>query len=166
MSRTRESATVFSAVLRPHRNATLGGLYVGLTLMAIAIAGVGVAFIAIGAWPVFSFLGLEFALLFGALRWNHHAGQMFESIDLTERSLTVERVNPWGRRRSWSFQPHWMQVNVDDPPRPESRLELRSHGRALVIGAFLTPEERLEVAEALRTSLARLTLQGTRAPTS
>ena len=31
---------------------------------------------------------------------------------------------------------------------------LSSHGRTLVVGAFLSPEERLELARALRAALA------------
>ena len=44
---------------------------------------------------------------------------------------------------------------MDDPPRHESRLELRSHGRSLAIGGFLTPGERLDLARALREALER-----------
>ena len=42
---------------------------------------------------------------------------------------------------------------MDDPPGHDSALRLTSHGQSLVIGAFLTPEERLEVAHALRAAL-------------
>ena len=45
---------------------------------------------------------------------------------------------------------------MDDPPEHESQLTLASHGRRLVVGAFLTPEERLELARALGAALARL----------
>jgi hypothetical protein len=45
-------------------------------------------------------------------------------------------------------------VTIDDPPRHDSQLVLSSHGRALAIGAFLTAEERAEVARALRAALA------------
>jgi uncharacterized membrane protein len=42
---------------------------------------------------------------------------------------------------------------MDEPPRHDSRLTLASHGRSLAIGAFLTPEERLEVARSLRSAI-------------
>ena len=44
---------------------------------------------------------------------------------------------------------------MDDPPGVKSPLTLSSHGKALEIGSFLTPEERLEVAQALRAALGR-----------
>ena len=43
---------------------------------------------------------------------------------------------------------------MDDPPRRHSLLTLRSHGRWLEIGGFLTPEEKLDLARALRRALA------------
>jgi uncharacterized membrane protein len=47
-----------------------------------------------------------------------------------------------------------VRITIDDPPRPDSQLILSSHGRSLVVGAFLSPEERLEVGKALRAVLA------------
>jgi uncharacterized membrane protein len=44
---------------------------------------------------------------------------------------------------------------MDDPPRRDSLLTLVSHGRRLVIGLFLTPQERLELAHALQRALHR-----------
>jgi uncharacterized membrane protein len=52
---------------------------------------------------------------------------------------------------------------MDDPPEHDSQLTLRSHGRGLVIGAFLAPEERLDLANALRDALSQLR-RGTGAP--
>lgn len=147
----------FRAVLRPRRSATLKGIHIVMGAVAATSFGTGVAFIAAGAWPVFGFLGLEVLLLYGALRLHHWSGRVFEVIAITGETCTVERVSPWGKRRMWSFQPYWMQVMID-PRAGENRLELRSHGRVLAIGAFLTPSERSEVAEKLREALARLTV--------
>ena len=65
----------------------------------------------------------------------------------------VERIAPCGRRHEWHFQRRWLQVNVDEDSERDCALELRSHGRALAIGAFLTPDERREVARRLRVQL-------------
>ena len=55
----------------------------------------------------------------------------------------------------WRFEPYWVRVHMDDPPRRDSLLTLASHGRRLAIGLFLTPEERLDVARALQSALRR-----------
>lgn len=114
-------------------------------------------FIIVGAWPVMPFLGLEVLLIYGALRLNHHTDNTEEAISLTERALTVRRVNHWGRRTDVSFRPDWLQVNLAEPPDRRTPLELRSHGRSTVVGSFLLPEERLDLARSLRKELSRLT---------
>ncbi len=47
---------------------------------------------------------------------------------------------------------------MDDPPRRDSWLTLASHGLSLRIGTFLTPEERLDLARALRARTAAVPL--------
>ena len=68
--------------------------------------------------------------------------------------MTIERRDPRGRVQSWSFQPYWLRVEMDDPPQHESQLALASHGRRLTIGSFLSPPERYELALALKAALA------------
>lgn len=150
-------AVRYSVVLRPHRSAGAGAIRTVICLMALAWLVVGVVFVAVGAWPVAPFLGLEGLLVYGAFRLNAHAGNALEAINLTDTALTVRRVNFWGQQKRFSFPPHWLQVNFDEPPSNLSVLELRSHGNSLVIGTFLQPRERLELARVLRRELTRLT---------
>lgn len=147
---------LFDAVLTPHRSLSPRGftmLIVGFGLVSF-IAGIG--FVTLGAWPVFGFLGLNVALLYLAFRLNYRAARHYETVQLNERALRVSRGGPKGIRDSITFQPYWVRVDIDDPPEHESQLRLRSHGLSVVIGSFLTPEERLDLARALRAELARL----------
>lgn len=124
----------------------------------MAIAGIsfsaGIVFLMQGAWPVFGFFGLDVLAIYLAFHFNYRDGRMFETVQLGAKELLVRRVLPSGRVRSWTFQPNWMRVMMDNPPEHHSQLVLTTHGRRLVIGAFLTPEERLQVADALRAALA------------
>ena len=147
---------VFGATLHPHRSLSRPGFVVLMTAIAIVSFAVGVSFVLMGAWPIFGFFGLDVALIWLAFRINYHRARMFETLSLTADALVVERVSHRGRRETWRFQPYWLRVSMDDPPQHDSALTLSSHGRSLVIGAFLSPEERLEVAQALRGALARL----------
>ena len=116
----------------------------------------GLIFYLVGAWPVVGFLGLDVVLIYWAFRINYRRAEMYETVRLTADDLVVERVNHWGEKRIWRFQPHWLQVSMDDPPEPDSPLTLRSHGRSLAIGRFLTAEERYDLAKALRRALAQM----------
>jgi len=149
------STAYFDAILGPHRSLSPAGFAVLLSAVAIVGFGAGVAFLKMGAWPIFGLCGLEVVLIYACFRLNYRSGEIFERVRLTDRALTVERHSLRGAPRGWSFQPYWLRVIMDDPPEHDSPLTLRSHGRSLVIGSFLTPEERLDFARALREALTR-----------
>ena len=151
-----EAEPVFCATLEPHRSLSPKGFVVLMGAIAAVAFGAGLAFALVGAWPVFGFFGLDVALIYVAFKASYRSGRMRETLRLTDNALTVERVGPGLRSQSWRFQPYWLRVEMDDPPRHESQLVLTSHGRRLAIGGFLAPEERVELAHALRDALERL----------
>ncbi len=151
----RPSAPIlFEAILYPHRSLLPRHAARVVGVVALVAFGLGVLFAHQGAWPVAGFFGLDVALVYTAFAVNARDGAVFETIRLTDRDLVVERHGCDSVPLRWRFQPFWLRVVMDDPPRRDSRLTLTSHGRTLVIGAFLTPRERLEVADALRAALA------------
>ena len=141
----------FDAVLYPNRSLDPFGFHMLMAAIVLVSAGIGAAFVMLGAWPVTGFLGLDVVLLYLAFRWNYRQGRRAEFIRLDGPELVVRRVEPSGRRREWRFDAHWLRVTIDDRT---DQLTLSSHGRTLVLGAFLSPEERLELAKALRAALA------------
>ena len=126
-------------------------------MLAIGGCGVmiGTVFFLAGAWPVAGFCGLEIALVYTAFRLNFRDGRRAEELRLTRAGLDITRIPPRGERRVERLEPAWLTVEMDDPPRHDSRLMVRHHARKLEIGGFLLPHEKLEVAEALRAALAR-----------
>ena len=148
------SELLFDAVLQPHRSLPP----LGFLVLMVAIAGIsfsaGIAFLMQGAWPVFGFFGLDVTLIYLAFKFNYRSGRMIETLQLSSDELRVSRILPSGRVRCWTFEPNWMRVLMDSPPQHHSQLVLTTHGRRLTVGAFLTPGERLEVADALREALA------------
>ena len=65
--------TLFSAIVTPHRS--LGSL--GFLILMVAVGGIsfaaGIAFLMMGAWPVFGFFGLDVFLVYLAFRANYRA---------------------------------------------------------------------------------------------
>ena len=145
----------FDAELRPHRSLGPRGF---LVVMAVATGFgfvIGVAFMLIGAWPVLGFCGLELVLLYLAFRLNYRDGRRRERIRLTDRGLEIRAIAPNGAVQIWSVEPSWLRVEVENTRRKGGRITLSSHGRGTVIGTFLAPAERDEVARALRAAIAR-----------
>lgn len=141
-------------VLRPHRSLSPLGFWLVMGGIGGVSFAAGLAFWLAGAWPVFGFFGLDVLLVYWAFKASYSSGKTYETVCLTDNALTVCRVGRRGERNIWSFQPYWLRVDIDDPPNHESALTLSSHGKTLVIGAFLPPWERLEVARILRGALS------------
>lgn len=150
---------LFDAELRPHRSLSPRGFLLLMALIcAISFTG-GLFFYLMGAWPVIGFMGADVLLIYLAFRINYRSGHLVERLHLTRDSLTVRRIWPGGRSRTWEFQPYWLQVVFDEQAvgneRADCPLILRSHGKSLAVGSFLTRQERGEVANALRAALGR-----------
>ena len=145
----------FDATLTPHRSLSPRAFALLMSAVAaVAFAG-GIAFWLLGAWPVVGFCGLEAGIFYIAFRLNYRSARLSETIRLTDRELTVERIEADGRTRLWSLQPAWLAVVLDEPPGRSGRLLLRSHGQNLPVASFLSPGERVTLKAALEEALSR-----------
>ena len=146
-------AVFFERVLLPHRSLPPRGFAVLMGLLGLVSLAVGIGFVAIGAWPVCGFFGLDVAALYLAFRLSYRSARRREVLRLCGDDFTVERVSIYGERRLWRFQPFWLRVVLDERPAQSNRLLVASHGRSLVIGDFLPPPSRRELAASLRAAL-------------
>ena len=145
--------SAFEAVLYPNQSLGQGG-FVALMLAVTGVSvALGLAFALAGAWPVTGFFALDVVLLYLAIRYSRRQGQTREFIRLDASGLHVRRIEADGSERSWRFEPYWVRVDMDDPPRRDSVLTLAIHGFRLRIGGFLTLQERLDLARELRDAL-------------
>jgi uncharacterized membrane protein len=145
-------AAPLDIVLYPARSLPAAGFYALMAAIVALSIAIGVGFVLAGAWPVSGFLGLDVLLVYLAFRWNYREGRRAELIRLDREGLCVRQIGPDGRARDWRFEPYWVRVTVDEGH--DRRLLVGSRGRALAIGTFLTAEERVELARALRAALA------------
>jgi uncharacterized membrane protein len=146
---------LFRAVIHPHRSLSPAGFRRLMWCVGALSVGTGLAFYLSGAWPVIGFMGVDVALLYWAFKASYRSGHAVETVELTDRALTVERIDPSNRRQVWTLAPGWLRVHLDEPLRPESQITLASHGRHLVVGSYLSPDERRDFADALRDALER-----------
>jgi uncharacterized membrane protein len=145
----------FERVLLPHRSLGLRNFHLLMGLLGLISLAVGVGFVAVGAWPVIGFFGLDVGLVYLAFRLSYRSARQRETIRLADDGFTVERVGVRGERRNWRFQPFWLRVILEERPDTSTRLLVASHGRSLVIGDFVPPATRRELAVTLRDALRR-----------
>src|SRR5690348_16911429 len=150
----RPSPVFFDAVLYPHRSLPPRGFLVLMLALGAVSFAAGVSFVLIGAWPIFGYFGLDVLLVYLAFRASYRSARMHEWVRLTGDLLTVERVSQRGERRRWQFQPFWLRVTLEEHDET-NRLVLASHGRELTVGGFLGPQERKNLAAALKDALTR-----------
>jgi uncharacterized membrane protein len=142
-------------VLLPHRSLPSRNFHLLMGLLCLISVAAGVGFVLVGAWPVIGFFGLDVALVYLAFRLNYRTARQSETIRLADDVFSVERVSVRGERRNWRFQPFWVRVILEEQPDTSNRLLVASHGRSLVIGDFVPPATRRELAATLRDALIR-----------
>jgi uncharacterized membrane protein len=154
MSEAQEPDRVFlDVVLTPHRSLGPRGFLIMMLLLAAISFVSGIVFVSIGAWPVFGFFGLDVALIYLAFRANYRAARAFETLTLTCDALTIRRVSAKGREHCVRLEPYWLRVEMEEPAEHGAPLIVASHGQRHSVGSFLTAEERLDLARALRAAL-------------
>ncbi|MCA8926509.1 MAG: DUF2244 domain-containing protein [Alphaproteobacteria bacterium] len=153
MTDSYRSPFLLDVVLYPHRSLPPQGFFTLMLAVAVVSFAAGILFVTIGAWPIFVFFGLDVLLLYWAFRLSYRSGRLCEVVRVTRHQLTVQRVQPNGKRQTWSFQPAWARVELLKPEDHDCTLLLASGRERLVIGAFLPPEERVEFAGVLKEAL-------------
>ena len=145
---------LFSALLTPHRSLTRTGFLVLMGFLSVISFAAGLAFLLMGAWPVFGFFGLDVLLIYWAFRVNFRRASATEEISVTPFELRVRRVSHRGHVVEWVLNPLWVQL--DQKIHAEfgiERLYLVSRGRRLAIASFLGPDEKASFAKALTAAL-------------
>src|SRR6201991_4887158 len=129
---------LFSALLTPHRSLNRTGFLVLMGFICAFSFAAGVAFLLMGAWPVFGFFGLDVLVIYWAFKVNFRTAQAREEISVTPSGLRVRRVSHRGHVAEWVLNPLW--VRLDQQVHAEfgiERLYLVSRGRRVSIGNFL-----------------------------
>jgi uncharacterized membrane protein len=142
---------LWERVLRPHCSLPPAGFRILMLMMGGVSALYGALFVSRGAWPITGFFGLDWLLLYVALRLSYRRGRLAEVLRLAGDSFTVERIG--GEAGRWRFQAFWLRVRLIETAPDSNRLELGSHGRSLRIGGFLSPAERRHLAAELGAAL-------------
>jgi uncharacterized membrane protein len=146
--------TLFSALLTPHRSLNRTGFLVLMSLLSLISFAAGIAFLLMGAWPIFGFFGLDAVAIYWAFRINFARARACEEISVTPSELRVRRVSHRGKVAEWVLNPLWVQI--DQKAHEEfgiEKLYLVSRGRRLAIASFLGPNEKASFIKALNTAL-------------
>ena len=152
-SQAQDKPGSFHAVLTQHRSLSPQGFILLMTLVGGISFVAGMVFLITGAWPVFGFFGLDVLLIYVAFKLNYRAARAYETVDLTPDAFTLTCVDAAGRAQQVGLNPYWARVNLREWPDGRTMLSVVAQGREVVLGRFLTDDERRDLATTLRGAL-------------
>ncbi|MFS4439184.1 DUF2244 domain-containing protein [Paracoccaceae bacterium GXU_MW_L88] len=152
----REDEPTLALTLWPHRSLTRGGfrhfmIFTGVLIFIPVLPVAGF----LGVWlVVVPFLLLTLFLLWLFIERNYYDGRIVEELRLWPDLIAVQRTDPDGSQKTWEANPYWVRLTLHPEARPENYLTMRGEdGREIELGAFLSPEERVEVYERVSGAL-------------
>ncbi len=142
------------ALLTPNRSLSRRGLWLLMGVLVVYNLLVMVFLLAIGAFPVPIFLGLDFVGLAIAFRVSNRRSTRAERVHVTADRVQVSHRPPKGREQTvWSSPTAFTRVLVEQAGEHDARVRLRLSNRMLSIGGGLSPEERSSFAAALERAI-------------
>ena len=107
-------------------------------------------------WVLLPFLIAAVAAIWFALQRNYKDGEIVEQLHMTPQNLRLTRHGPRGKVQTWEGNPYWVRVQLHAKGGPvPNYLTLKGGPREVEIGAFLSEEERLSLADDLGRHLAQ-----------
>ncbi len=102
------------------------------------------------------FSGLTFYLFLTLLQKNFQQGYIFEEILISKNKIIVVHQEKHKEQMTWECNPYWTKVNLDiNNPKWKNYLTLAGKGKHIELGAFLSPDERLELRDKIQNALAK-----------
>ena len=102
------------------------------------------------------FSGLTFYLFLIMLQRNFQEANTFEEIFISKRKITVVHQEKNKEKIIWEGNPYWTRVTLDiNNPKLKNYLTLVGKGRHIELGAFLSPDERIELKDKIQNALAK-----------
>ncbi|MFN3954466.1 MAG: DUF2244 domain-containing protein [Pararhodobacter sp.] len=149
-----------ATVLRlwPHNTLAPRGFVLVIGLSSLALSLPLLAVLGRSAlWGLLPFAALALWGLWYALQRNWRDRQILEEMHLTRQEVHLRRIEPGGREQDWRADPHWIALHLAPAGGPVAQyLTLTGGGRAVELGAFLTPDERIALHAELSDALIRL----------
>lgn len=146
---------IFRALLVPHRSLGRRGFVILMGMLVAFWILYGGMFLAMGAWPVFGFFGLDVLAIWFAFRWNYRAARAREEVSVSRAALDILKVAPSGRSEEHHFNPFWVRFEVARHDEIGiTGMAVADKARRVPVGAFLNPDDRESFAVAFGRALA------------
>jgi uncharacterized membrane protein len=141
------------AVVTPHRSLSRRGFYWLIGVLVAFNLVIAAFLIALKAFPVPIFLGIDVIGVLLAFRTNYRGARQTERLQVSAEQVKVLYQFKGRARTVWASPTAFTQVSVESEGEHEARVSLKMSGRAVIVGAALSPGEREDLAVALRAAI-------------
>lgn len=156
MNTQTQAIPLFAARLTPNRSLSPHGIRVVIAVLVALALLPGIIFYDLGAWPVIAFMVADVGVLFWALTHSVRDSRRFEQVTLWPDRLEIVQASPTGESHKQSFAPDAVRLVIErDFDERTTGITLRSADRDLVIGSFLTPDDKASFAKVFGTALKK-----------
>lgn len=147
------SDNLYSVTFRPNSSLTANSKFKVILMLSIIPILIGIGFSMIGVWLVMPFVGLELAALAYAFYYINAHENDYESITIDDEKLEIKTCYR-GEVKHKSLNPYWTKLVQRELANGELELGLISHGKEILVGKYLTREQRETIAEQLKKRIA------------
>ena len=96
--------------MTPHRSLNRTGFVIVMGFIGVVSFAAGLAFLLMGAWPVFGFFGLDVLAIWWAFRVNFRRAKASEEILITPSELRLRRISHRGHVVEFVLNPLWVRL--------------------------------------------------------
>ena len=144
----------------PNRSLSSEGTLVVFVILAIGLVIPIVPFLGseVGiALTLFS--GLTLYLFLFLLGKSFQSGQLYEEIKISSEKIEITHKEKNKKKLTWEGNPFWTKVVMEEKAnKVENYLTIREKGRHIELGAFLSPDERINLKNEIQNALAKAKL--------
>jgi len=141
------------AEIRPNRSLSERGFIVLIAVVTLANCASAAVFVAMGAYYVPIFLGVDLLAVVIAFLASFRAGRRVERVQVTSREVKIVQQTPRATHTIWESPTAFTRVQVEKDEGRLVGLKLALSGREVAVASALSPRERAEFAEALERAI-------------
>ena len=128
-------------------------LVIGLVIPIVPFLGseVGITLTLFSGFTLYLFLFL--------LEKSFQSGQLYEEIKISSGKIEITHKEKNKKKLTWEGNPFWTKVVMEEKAnKVENYLTIREKGRHIELGAFLSPDERINLKNEIQNALAKAKL--------
>lgn len=154
-ARALDDQVFMDAEIRPHRSLSEKGFIILISVVTVVNCICAAVFLAMGAFLVPFFLGLDVLAVLVAFLVSYAAARQVERVVVTDRSVRITHETEKAVRLVWESPTAFTRVNLYADEDQLQDLRVALSGKEAQVARALGPTERARFADALEGAIHR-----------